>query len=111
MNAARVIVRDLRTFRNRLISFRNIGAFLGAIRKDTPTEDKRNNTNRVSRRELAEWINHSLRANELPISLHTIWRIEAGKNMFGGYMMRVIQIARALDCNIKFRSAKTFIES
>lgn len=75
-----------------------LGPMLRQIRENTP---KNYNWQRkrfvvMSREDLAVRINRNLSGVEVPITAGIIARIEKSQNVYGGYMMRVMQIVRGL---------------
>jgi len=98
----KVKVGDKRTKKSAFVDIHDFGPFLRAVREDTPSETREGKP--VSMAELAGNINATLHTGEQPISVNIISRLERGRNVFGGYGMRIFQCARALDLVIEVRT-------
>lgn len=100
-------VRDLRTQKVRRVNFSQVGDFLFRTRRDTPSELPNRDGACCSRVELVDLVNRRLLKDELPITDAIVSRIERGDNRYGGYLMRIFQMARALECDLILSHKKT----
>lgn len=97
------IVRDTLTKKAKVVDFANVGPFFREVRIDTPSDS--GDFKSLTMVELMDRVNRHLKKKERPITLSILSRLEHGHNEFGGYLMRVMQVARALDCTVTFTSA------
>jgi hypothetical protein len=86
-------------------SYADLGPMLLSIRMETPSgfNYKKKEFIGMTRQELVMRINSNLRGDERAISAGSIARIENGLNVYGGYLMRVMQITRALRLTLNVR--------
>lgn len=84
-------------------NFAEVGPTLHSIRNETPRgfDYRQQPFKPMTRDELAMRINSKLHKNELPITIFIIRNLESGKLVYGGYMMRIHQVARALRLKIE----------
>lgn len=89
-------------------AFQKVGPTLGLIRNETPAgfDWKAEPFVSMTRAELMTRINSRLRKDERPITINMIARLENGMNVYGGYLMRIVQITRALHLDLFMRKTK-----